>query len=175
MKFYRVDDDGVPHEFKEAFKREEPFERRLVRSRFEGGAWISTVWMPLSMGRDGDEEPTLWETMAFYDEDSGKDMLCRRYKSQKAAIEDHRDATFEALGELFVEADESEELYDPPPLHLRLASDGLVHLMVAVTTAEKNKEPYVWHLALCGLHSDRDLPQCDGPATCLACVAQETK
>jgi hypothetical protein len=70
--------------------------RRVARTRFQSGAWVSTVFLGLdhSFGRG---RPLLFETMAFSAPDNYRDLICRRYPTWADAERGHYEVVRELM------------------------------------------------------------------------------
>jgi hypothetical protein len=80
---------------------------RILGHTQVGRVFVSTVFLGLDHNLSGDGPPVLWETMVFgADEDPDWRRFQRRYSSQEAAIEGHRQAVDELKHGIVVVPDE---------------------------------------------------------------------
>ena len=63
--------------------------RRVARTQFKDGAWLSTVHLPIDR-QYGDGPPLIFESMLFLDQESFSEIAANRYSTEKEALEGHR-------------------------------------------------------------------------------------
>lgn len=64
--------------------------KRVARTDFESGVWVSTVFLQLDHSFDGGA-PVLFETMVFGAPDNFSDLYCRRYHTWEQAAAGHEE------------------------------------------------------------------------------------